>query len=205
MPNRLIVFTRYPEPGKSKTRLIPALGKEGAATLHRQMAEHMLRQVRKLQRTYAVQVEVHFVGGDRNQMQSWLGTGLNYVPQAEGDLGDRMSQALQTAFASGTNQAVVIGTDCPDLDASLLQKAFDQLHQHDLVLGPATDGGYYLIGMNRLIPQLFQGIPWSTSEVLQQTVAIAQSLNLAIAYLPVLSDVDYPEDIAIWERQKAKE
>ncbi len=202
MSKRLIVFTRYPEPGSSKTRLIPALGREGAAILHRQMAEHMLHQIRELQRTYPVQVEVQFTGGDRYQMQSWLGNDLDYAPQAEGDLGDRMAQALQTAFTSGSRRVVVIGTDCPDLDALLLKQAFDQLYQHDIVLGPATDGGYYLIGMNCLIPQLFKGITWSTSEVLSQTVAIAQSLHLAIAYLPTLSDVDYPEDLVIWDRQR---
>jgi rSAM/selenodomain-associated transferase 1 len=199
---RLVVFTRYPEPGKAKTRLIPALGELGAAELHRQMAEHTLMQVRGLQAVRNLSVEVRFAGGDFAQMQGWLGADLNYQMQGEGDLGDRLFHACQVTFNNGNDSVVMIGTDCPDLDTALLQKAFQELRQHDLVLGPATDGGYYLIGLRRPVPQLFTGIAWSTAEVLQQTVAIAKRLGLAIAYLPTLSDIDHPEDLDIWQGGK---
>jgi len=191
----LIIFTRYPEPGKTKTRLIPALGAEGAATLQRQMTEHTLAQVKELQAKRLVSVEVYFVGGNQQLMQSWLGTSVIYRQQGDGDLGRRMAIAFQTALEAGKQRVVVIGTDCPDLKAQLMVKAFHALEQHDLVLGPAQDGGYYLIGLCRLIPQLFTGISWSTAEVLQQTMSIAQRLELAVAYLPMLSDVDRPEDL----------
>lgn len=196
----LILFARYPVPGATKTRLIPALGAEGAAELYRHMAEHTLAQARKFQSANAVTLEVWFVGGALVQMQSWLGKDLSYQEQAAGDLGDRLIQATQTAFEAGSTRIVIIGTDCPDLDSLLLQKAFDHLRQQDLVLGPATDGGYYLVGLRQFTPEIFQGIAWSTAEVLQQTVEVAERLGLAIAYLPMLSDVDYPEDLAIWER-----
>jgi hypothetical protein len=191
----LIIFTRYPEPGKTKTRLIPALGAEGAATLQRQMTEHTLAQVKELQAKRLVSVEVYFVGGNQQLMQSWLGTSVIYRQQGDGDLGRRMAIAFQTALEAGKQRIVVIGTDCPDLKAEVMVKAFHALEQHDLVLGPAQDGGYYLIGLCRLIPQLFTGISWSTAEVLQQTMSIAQRLELAVAYLPRLSDVDRPEDL----------
>jgi rSAM/selenodomain-associated transferase 1 len=191
----LIIFTRYPEPGKTKTRLIPALGAEGAATLQRQMTEHTLDQVKELQAKRLVSVEVYFVGGNQQLMQSWLGTSVIYRQQGDGDLGRRMAIAFQTALEAGKQRVVVIGTDCPDLKAQLMVKAFHALEQHDLVLGPAQDGGYYLIGLCRLIPELFTGISWSTAEVLQQTMSIAQRLELAVAYLPMLSDVDRPEDL----------
>jgi rSAM/selenodomain-associated transferase 1 len=191
----LIIFTRYPEPGKTKTRLIPALGAEGAATLQRQMTEHTLAQVKELQAKRLVSVEVYFVGGNQQLMQSWLGTSVIYRQQGDGDLGRRMAIAFQTALEAGKQRVVVIGTDCPDLKAEVMVKAFHALEQHDLVLGPAQDGGYYLIGLCRLIPQLFTGISWSTAEVLQQTMSIAQRLELAVAYLPRLSDVDRPEDL----------
>jgi rSAM/selenodomain-associated transferase 1 len=191
----LIIFTRYPEPGKTKTRLIPALGAEGAATLQRQMTEHTLAQVKELQAKRLVSVEVYFVGGNQQLMQSWLGTSVIYRQQGDGDLGRRMAIAFQTALEAGKQRVVVIGTDCPDLKAQLMVKAFHALEQHDLVLGPAQDGGYYLIGLCRLIPELFTGISWSTAEVLQQTMSIAQRLELAVAYLPRLSDVDRPEDL----------
>lgn len=198
MQQILIVFTRYPEPGKAKTRLIPALGEEGAAALSRQMTEHTLGQVRSLQGQASIAVEIRFAGGTVEQMQQWLGQEWIYTPQGEGDLGNRLTRSLQAAFAAGVERAIVIGTDCPELNAVLLEKAFQALGTHELVLGPARDGGYYLIGMNRLMPELFEGIAWSTSTVLQQTLDIAKTLKLAIAQLPMLSDVDYPEDLAIW-------
>ena len=198
--DRLIIFTRYPETGKAKTRLIPALGAEGAAALHRRMADHTLVQVQALQFQHPLCVEVRFAGGDRDLMQRWLGTDLMYTVQGEGDLGDRMGRSFQSAFDASVDRAVIIGTDCPDLNATLLDQAFRELQQHDLVLGPASDGGYYLIGMRRLIPQLFVNIEWSTASVLERTLAIAEELHLSFGLLPVLSDVDYPADLEIWER-----
>ncbi|MBD2073249.1 TIGR04282 family arsenosugar biosynthesis glycosyltransferase [Phormidium sp. FACHB-592] len=200
MSERLIFFTRYPEPGKAKTRLIPALGAEAAAELHRQMTEHTLAQVKPLQQSRSLTVECWFAGGDRAQMQTWLGTDLVCQPQPEGDLGDRMAQAFQTAFDSGMKAAVIIGTDCPELTTALLVEAFQALQQTDLVLGPAADGGYYLIGLRRLVPDLFKTITWSTDRVFQQTVDIANNLNLSLTTLPMLTDVDRPDDLPVWER-----
>ncbi|MBD2125197.1 TIGR04282 family arsenosugar biosynthesis glycosyltransferase [Microcoleus sp. ZQ-A2] len=195
----LIIFTRYPEPGNTKTRLIPVLGAEGAATLQRQMTEHKLAEVNQLLTFYPLSVEVHFAGGNEQLMQEWLGSSLVYRRQSEGDIGDRMASAFQLSFAAGMTAGVLIGSDCPDLNASLMAEAFQLLRQHDLVLGPALDGGYYLIGLRRLIPELFTGIPWSTAEVLQQTITIAKRLGLAVAKLPLLSDVDRPEDLSVWK------
>ncbi|MBF2051039.1 MAG: TIGR04283 family arsenosugar biosynthesis glycosyltransferase [Elainella sp. C42_A2020_010] len=205
-PDCLIIFTRYPQPGKAKTRLIPALGATGAADLQRQMTEHTLGQVRQLQASYPVTVEIWFAGTapkteveDRLLMQSWLGSEWNYQAQQGEDLGARLIYAIQAAFAAGMERVVAIGTDCPQLDADKLEQAFRALYQRDLVLGPATDGGYYLIGLSQFVPQLFKTIAWSSELVLQQTVQIAESLNLTVAYLDMLSDVDRPEDLAIWQ------
>ena len=201
---KLLIFTRYPEPGQAKTRLIPALGAEGAAALHRQMTEHTMTQVRQLQQTYPVAVEVQFTGGDRAQMAAWLGLEWAYQAQTGDDLGDRMSRASQMALTTGAEAVIIIGTDCPDLDATLLETAAQAVHHHDLVLGPACDGGYYLIGFSRLIPALFQPIPWSTAAVLAQTLAVAQQLQLATHLLPRLTDIDYPADLPIWEQAKLR-
>ena len=198
MRERLIIFTRYPEPGKTKTRLIPVLGEEGAATLQRQMTEHKLAEVRKLQAFHPLSLEVHFAGGNEQLMQDWLGSNIIYRRQSEGDIGCRMASAFQASFGAGMNRVVLIGSDCPDLNAYLLAQAFQALEQHDLVLGPAQDGGYYLIGLHQLFPGLFTGISWSTAEVLQQTQSIAKRLELAVAYLPLLSDIDRPEDLSVW-------
>ncbi len=195
MVERLIIFARYPEPGKVKTRLIPSLGALGAAQFYRQMAEQTLAQARQLQGQRSLQVDVRFVGGSYELMQDWLGRVLSYTPQGDGDLGARMERSLQSAFDAGIQRVIIIGTDCPDLDVQIMEQAFQSLEQHDLVLGPAQDGGYYLIGLRQPVPELFTGIAWSTSVVLQQTVEIAQELGLAIAYLPTLSDIDRPEDL----------
>jgi uncharacterized protein len=196
--HRLILFTRYPTPGTAKTRLIPALGAEGAAALQRQMTEHTSRQVRKLLALRSLSIEIHFTG-DKAAIQTWLGTDWDYQPQTEGDLGDRLIHAFRSAFDQGMERVVVIGTDCPGLDAYGIEQAFQALEQQDLVLGDALDGGYYLIGLRRLHPDLFISINWSTNVVRAQTVAIAERLGLSIAHLPLLADVDYPEDLPVWE------
>lgn len=192
---KLIVFTRYPEPGKAKTRLIPVLGKTGAANLHRLMAQKAIARALSLQNSRRLSVEIHYTGGSQQQMQDWLGTDIIYQNQIDGDLGAKMTAAFQQSFNSGVDKATIIGTDCPALKAEIMAQAFDKLSQHDLVLGPATDGGYYLIGLRRAIPELFSGIKWGTSEVFASTRAIAQNLHLNIAYLPTLADIDLPEDL----------
>ena len=191
----LIIFTRYPEPGKTKTRLIPLLGAEGAARFQRQMTEQTLAQVKELKAFRPLSVEVHFAGGNQQLMQDWLGSDIIYRQQSQGDLGRRMALAFKESFSAGMTGVVIIGTDCPDLNAQLMVKAFHALEQNDLVLGPALDGGYYLIGLRRLIPELFTGISWSTAEVLEQTIRIAERWMQAIAFLPLLNDIDRPEDL----------
>lgn len=212
--DRLLIFTRYPQPGKAKTRLIPALGATEAANLQRQMTEHMLAQVQTLRQHTSLSVEIWFAGSgvdteiaDRELMQAWLGSDWLYKTQIGADLGERLTTATQTAFGDGMQRIVTIGTDCPGLDAVRIQAAFEVLYQADLVLGPATDGGYYLIGLRRFMPDLFVGIHWGSDTVLDQTVEIAERLGLSIAYLDPLTDVDRPEDLWAWEavRPEVKE
>jgi uncharacterized protein len=190
-----IVFTRYPEAGKVKTRLIPALGEEGAAALHKKMAEHTISLVRALQRLAPCDLEVWFVGGDLALMQGWLGEDLRYQLQPDGDLGDRMRLAFQSIFDRGYKRAAIVGTDCPDLTTDILAQSFDALEDNPIALGPAIDGGYYLIGLQYLIPELFTGITWSTDNVLQETIEIAENLDLIPILLPSLTDIDLPQDL----------
>ncbi len=192
---QLIIFTRYPEPGKTKTRLIPALGAEGAAALQRQMTEITVTRAKKLFNSIPLSVEIRFAGGNWQLMNHWLGSDLTFQEQGTGDLGERIARAFQAAFNRGMESVVIIGTDCPSLTLEIMLQAFEKVTKSDVIIGPATDGGYYLIGLKKIIPELFQGINWGTSEVLSRTVAIAQSLNLVINYLPQLSDIDLPEDL----------
>jgi hypothetical protein len=163
------------------------------------MTEHTLTQVKKLPKTISTEIWFTDEPDAQTQMQNWLGTHWTYHPQPPGDLGDRLTTATQTAFATGAENVIIIGTDCPGLDTDRLLQAFQSLQTHELVLGDAIDGGYYLIGLQRFIPALFQDITWGTSQVRSQTLAIAQKLGLTTAHLPPLSDVDYPEDLPVWQ------
>jgi uncharacterized protein len=198
--DQLLVFTRYPTVGQVKTRLIPALGAAGAAELHRQMTVHTLAQVQKLQHNHSLTVTIYFAGQQhQSEMVAWLGAEWQYQQQVMGDLGVRMATAFADTLQSVTQKVVIIGTDCPGLTAEIIQNAFEQLSGRDLVLGPAIDGGYYLIGLRSIQPELFIDIPWSTDAVLAKTVEIAQQLPLSIALLPPLADVDRPADLPVWE------
>ena len=198
--NCLIVFTRFPEPGKSKTRLIPALGAEGAADLHRQMCEHTLAWARGWKDRFSGSLQVQITGNSKDSFQKWLGLGLSYLPQSEGDLGSRMQEAFRQAFQEGMEKVAVVGTDCPGLTEDLAQKAFVRLNQSQVVLGPAKDGGYYLIGLRGPSEELFQAIPWGTGEVLAKTREVAKNLGLRVFLLEPLEDVDRPEDLPVWEK-----
>jgi rSAM/selenodomain-associated transferase 2/rSAM/selenodomain-associated transferase 1 len=199
---RLAVFARFPEPGRAKTRLIPALGPEGAAQLHAEMVRHTLNHVDGLGEIRGPAVEVWFAGGDAERLTAAFGA-RSYRPQPEGDLGARMAQAM-VAMLADARAAVIIGTDCPAITARIVSDGFDALRDHDLVLGPAADGGYYLIGLRRTVPDLFVRMPWGTSRVLPETLARAERLGLTIHLLPALDDVDEPDDLAVWEAARSR-
>lgn len=200
MKRRLVIFTRFPEPHKAKTRLIPALGPQRAAAVGRDMTQHTLACVRELAKDFGVAAEVRFEGGDPERMAAAFGNGFPYRRQGTGDLGCRMERAFAEAFCEGAERIVIIGTDCPEITPDLIRESFERLATCDLVLGPATDGGYYLIGLRRPAPRLFTDIPWGTERVLEQTLRRAEELGLAVCHLKTLSDVDRPEDLAVWHR-----
>ena len=204
MADWLIIFTRYPVPGTTKTRLIPAVGPEAAADYQRQMTEHTVAIARSLQSVRPIHISIRFTGSSQAQMQQWLGADLELVAQGEGDLGARLSRSFQAAFDHGATRVLTIGIDCPQINRRRLIQAFESLHHHSGVVGPATDGGYYLIGLSQWVPELFIDIHWGTETVLAQTQAIAAAQNLPLAYLDPLNDVDYPEDLALWHEVQAQ-
>ncbi|MFZ3048600.1 MAG: TIGR04283 family arsenosugar biosynthesis glycosyltransferase [Desulfatirhabdiaceae bacterium] len=199
-PWRLIIFTRYPVPGKTKTRLIPALGPEGAAKLQEIMTGHAVLQGRCVSVMKPATIEVRFEGGTHRDLRKWLGADLHYVSQGEGNLGQRMARAFDDAFRTGADRAVLIGSDCPDITANLLINAFESLDNRDLVIGPATDGGYYLIGLNAPAHFLFDDIAWGRNTVFSRTCEIAGGHGLRVFKLETLSDVDHPKDIHVCDR-----
>ncbi len=198
--DRLILFTRYPEVGRTKTRLIPALGAVGAARLHKFLTEKITLQASILAEKHGVEIVVHYSGGNKGKMASWLGP-LSFVPQVDGDLGFKMQAAFAHAFAEGVEKAVLIGSDIPSISADLLASAFAALQTAPVAIGPSLDGGYYLIGMRadaaeELYPVLFEQLAWSTAMVFTLTCERLGKKAVEVAVMPTLQDIDTPEDLA---------
>lgn len=194
---RLVLFAKLPRPGRVKTRLTPALGREGAARLYRAFLDDMA--------VVLGEVEV-----ERREL--WLagdGTGraamarrypeLEVRVQHGGDLGERLVHAFDTAFEEGDDLVVIVGSDHPSLPPSHLAVAFRHLREAELILGPTRDGGYYAVGLGRTVwPEaapLFRDVPWSTPGVLDRTRRAAETLELSRRELPEWYDVDTPEDL----------
>lgn len=194
--NHLIIFGRYPRVGSVKTRLIPALGPAGAAALQKRLTEKTMAAAGKLSAGTGVRLVFCHDGGDQTKITGWLGVrDIDCAPQAPGGLGHRMMVAMHTAFGRGAKQVVLVGTDVPGLSTTLLVQAFERLKRHDLVLGPSTDGGYWLVGMSR--PEnIFENIVWSTPTVLEKTLELARRKGMAHCLLDPLTDLDDPDDLA---------
>ncbi len=191
----LVVMLKAPRPGLVKTRLARELDAASAVAIYRRLVEHQLRAVPETWR-----VEIHFSPADAaNEMNAWLGPKPTYFPQAGEDLGARLIAATVGAFARGAYGVVVIGGDCPALDGATLQLAASGLQQTDVVLGPAADGGYYLIGLRCSQPHLFAEVPWSTAGVFAATTARVRAAALSLTTLELKEDVD---DLASWLRQE---
>ena len=181
----LVMFTRYPQPGRAKTRLIPALGADGAAELHRRLTERTLATLR----VTGLPVELWVTGAPVEAFQAWLGHEVPIRSQMAGDLGARMDQA------SRPGPAIVVGSDAPLLAVSHIDQAAALLRDGKVALGPAEDGGYYLIGLPVPAPQLFHDMPWSTDAVLSETVRRLAADATPYGLLPTLPDLDRPEDL----------
>lgn len=204
---RVMVMARYPTPGAGKTRLVPALGEEGAARTARELGVHALARLRPLAASRDAIVEVHNAGGSRAELREWLGTWPRFVPQPTGGLGDKLAAAFAHAFGDRAGRAVAVAADCPAIRASLVREALDALASADVVLGPATDGGFWLLGVRReaaaQVPRLLAEVEWGTSRVLEQTRANAAAAGLELRLSTQLADVDRPEDLQAWERLRA--
>ena len=199
--NHLLIFARHPVLGQGKTRLAQTIGPEAALGVYREL----LARTRAAADGVAATKTLWLAGAPsgENTFAHW--PGYRQRPQPSGDLGQRMHAAFAAAFAAGAPAAVVIGTDCPELTAAHLAAAFRCLATHDAVVGPALDGGYYLLGTRALVPDFFQNKPWSTAAVLAETLADAARLGLRVAQLAPLADVDTAEDLAAWRGRVAGE
>ncbi len=179
----IALFARYPTPGKAKTRLIPALGEQGAADLHRRLVERTIAIIREAGLPFAV----WFTGASRAEFAAWLGDHVELVEQGEGDLGERLARVPAPA--------ILLGADIPHLPAAFLQQAVSGLAASETVIGPAFDGGYYLLGFNKPVPFVFTDMPWGEAKVMEETLARLANHDHSTLMLKPLGDCDRPEDL----------
>jgi uncharacterized protein len=200
--NRLIIFGRYPVVGRTKTRLIPVLGPTGAAQLQRGLTEQVLQTALSTAWTTPFELEFCFSGGSYQKVHRWLlSAKIQLTLQSSGDLGQRMYAAMAAAFDRGHTRVVLVGTDVPAFNSDHLTAAFNALNHHDLVFGPSTDGGYWLVGARRKI-NVFDGISWGKDDVLKNSLALAQKKGWSVHCLDPLTDMDTLSDLEKWQPGK---
>jgi hypothetical protein len=190
----LIIFAKAPIPGEVKTRLCPPLDYEEAASLHGTLV------LDAIERTKGLQGVSLYVAGAPDLSHPFFKIlegryGAKLLQQRGSDLGARMRQAMQNAFDQGVQSAILTGTDLPTLPRAYLAEAFKLIKDHDVVLGPTTDGGYYLIGLRKMVPGLFEGLAWSTGSVFAETKKKIESAGLSLGLLPECRDVDTLDDL----------
>jgi rSAM/selenodomain-associated transferase 1 len=194
---QVLIFARVPVLGCVKSRLAAGVGQPAALAVYRELLAITDAAVVAA----AVPATVWLAGTagsepSATETSEWSAHAVRCQP--EGELGERMTTAFAAAFAAGAGRVAIIGTDCPGLRASHLTQAFEALATAEVVLGPATDGGYYLLGLRQPQPELFENKAWSTASVLADTLADAQRLGLRVVLLPELRDVDDATDLAAW-------
>jgi rSAM/selenodomain-associated transferase 1 len=190
---RVLLFAKAPVPGLVKTRLVPALGKRGAAALYRRMLVHIAAE---LAGEFDVRVYRHG-DPDHGVWQEMADAGVaGFYPQRGADLGQRMANAITEQLGLGAEQVFLVGGDCPALDTPYLRLAGSALAGgRDAVIGPASDGGYVLLGLTRLWPEMFADKAWGSGTVLADTLASCRALAIDYALLDPLSDIDRPGDL----------
>lgn len=193
--NAVIVFQKNLELGKVKTRLATTLGEQKALEIYREL---ILKTYSQLSGVLDADIFVYFSAYEE---QTGLQIPHEVAVQKGFGLGQKMKMAFEEIFTKGYRKAILIGTDCPELTAKILNQSLNSLQHHDAVFGPALDGGYYLIGLTKVIDSLFENIPWSTEKVLQLTLEEAEKCNLYYQLLKTLRDIDTPED---WVYYQAK-
>ena len=195
----LVIFAKAPIPGQVKTRLCPPLTEDEAATLHGSFVLDVLERTKTAVTRFKLSLDRYLACAPSSNLAFFKimehRQGVKLIEQKGDDLGARMQAVYETMFGRGYGHVLIVGTDVPSLPIEHYNQAVNLLEQHDLVLGPACDGGYYLIGLKKPTPALFKDIPWSTDRVLALTKEKAAALGLSITLLPEWRDVDTIDDL----------
>lgn len=189
MKQAIIIFVRKPELGKVKTRLAASVGQEKALEIYKELLQHTHNAVLNVA---ADKFIFYTEAAEENDL--WSEKDFIKKTQAFGDLGHKMKTAFAEVFVAGYEKVVIIGSDCLQLTEEIIIEAFEKLSTHEAVIGPANDGGYYLLGMKKLLPFLFENIEWSTEQVYSQTTDSLLQRNISFATLITLIDIDTEED-----------
>jgi len=198
----IILFARAPEYGQVKTRLAAGIGDQAALVIYRQLLEHTFQMVADSQ---LAPIELHVDGNQTHPFMQQIATqaGAKIVVQQGIDLGERMYRALDGALQQ-REAVIIIGTDCPVMDAAYLENALQQLARGtEVVVGPSEDGGYVLIGATRADDRVFHNINWGCDSVMQQTRLAMKGAGIGFSELEILWDIDHPEDLRRWQRINA--
>jgi len=190
----ILLFVKYPEKGKVKLRLSKVLQEEVVQELYRCFVQDTLAMIKKIDVPFFI---CFYPPGTKNKFQNWLGSTLIFLPQNGIDLGERMKNSFTDVFTKGFHKAILIGSDSPDLPEDFIKQAFTTLETKDAVLGPAVDGGYYLIGFQTttFTPSVFQDIHWGSPMVFQQTLKKINQTHRSVGLLPIWNDVDTITDL----------
>ena len=190
MDNALIIFIKNPVKGKVKTRLAATIGDDMALATYRKLLKHTLNIVEHVTADKFI-----FFSDSIDESIGYANTPVHKVVQSGNDLGEKMKNAFVQFFKSGYKRVSIIGTDCPGISANIFEGAYSKLNNSDVVIGPANDGGYYLLGIKEMHSALFEKIAWSTSTVLHSTIECCNTNNLSYSLLLALSDVDEEKDL----------
>ncbi|MHC4571108.1 MAG: TIGR04282 family arsenosugar biosynthesis glycosyltransferase [Planctomycetota bacterium] len=192
--NCILFFLKYPTIGQVKTRLSAELNSQIAISLYKNFILDILSTLQKLNLPFKI---FFYPDVAQEKLTEWLGQQYSYLPQCGENLGERMKNAFLNTFNDNFSRIVIIGSDSPDLSADLLRQAFQVLESHDAVIGPASDGGYYLLGFSKkvFLPEAFDNISWSTDSVFEQTVNVLNQHRRKIYFLPQWYDVDTLDDL----------
>lgn len=190
----LIMFVKYPEKGKVKSRLRQNCDEDMVVRLYRAFIEDLIDRLSG--GDYLFRIACHPQEREKDFPKEF-GDALSYIPQTGTDLGEKMHNAFYQCFSDGFKSVVIIGSDSPDLPQQIIKEAFESLEKGDVVIGPSYDGGYYLIGFEResFTPEVFKGISWGEDDVCKSTMDILKSAGCRVHVLPLWRDIDHPADV----------
>lgn len=198
----IILFVKYPTEGKVKTRLAETIGNKKALKIYTLLAEKIVTDIKRLRNTY--NYIFYSEEEEKNKVQTWIKGNFFYAAQKGKNLGERMSNAFRLVFGHAAKKVLILGTDIPGISTAIINEAIKKLDDYNVVIGPSPDGGYYLLGLNKFTPELFENITYSTSTVLVETIKKIEDMQLTYFTLDEKADIDTEKELTNWLQEQDK-